>query len=459
MYSIQKSGFGGILADEMGLGKSLQTIYFLKQLIKENNADKFLIVVPTSLAYNWENEIKKFAPTINYKILAQNRKERRYQLENLKDTNVIITTYGLLREDKEYYQNMTFKVMIIDEGQNIKNPNTEITKTVNSIKAQTKFALTGTPIENSVAELWSIFNFIMPGFLGSKQKFEEKYKIKDFDENTNKKLETLSKLINPFILRRKKIDVITDLPEKIENNIYIELTKEQKKIYLAELEKVQKQTEEMLKNEGITKVRFEILKLLTKLRQICVNPNILYSNYDGGSGKITELINIVKNSIENGHKILIFTSFLTAINLTRQEFTKQGITSYTIDGSVSGKKRNELVNKFNTDNTNVFFITIKAGGTGLNLTGADIVIHLDLWWNPQAENQATDRAHRIGQKNTVQVIKLITKGTIEEKILELQNKKKLLSDKLIDSNNNENAFSKLTEKDIKDLLSHENMKD
>ncbi len=459
LYNIDKSGFGGILADEMGLGKSLQTIYFLEQLIKEKKEDKFLIVVPTSLAYNWENEIKKFAPNIKYKVLAQNRKERRKELDNIKDTNILITTYGLLREDKEYYQSMTFRVMIIDEGQNIKNSNTEITKTVNSIKAQTKFALTGTPIENSVAELWSIFNFIMPGFLGTKEKFEGKYRIKDFDENTNKKLDNLSKLINPFILRRKKQDVIKDLPDKIENNIYIELTKEQKKIYLAELEKIQKETDELLKTEGITKVRFKILTLLTKLRQICINPSILYSNYNGGSGKIEELTNIVKNSVENGHKILIFTSFLTALNLTREHLEKQGITSYTIDGNVSSKKRNELVNKFNKDNTNVFFITLKAGGTGLNLTGADTVIHLDLWWNPQAENQATDRAHRIGQKNTVQVIKLITKGTIEEKILELQNKKKLLSDKLIDSNNNENIFSKLTEKDIKELLSYENMKD
>jgi len=351
---------------------------------------------------------------------------------------------------------MNFKTMIIDEAQNIKNPNTEITKTVKSIKADTRIALTGTPIENSISELWSIFDYSMPGFLTSLQVFEKKYRVKDFDDETNEKLEGLNKLVSPFILRRRKKDVILELPPKIENNIYVSLTTNQKKVYLAELEKVNREMDSVLNDGGISRARFLILKLLTKLRQICIDPRIIYPDYKGGSGKLEEFVRVVSESVTNGHKILIFTSFKSALDLAREELLKENITSYVIDGSVSSKKRMDLVDKFNSDETNVFFIMLKAGGTGLNLTSADIVIHLDLWWNPQAENQATDRAHRIGQKNVVEVIRFITKGTIEEKILDLQNKKKILSDKLIDENKAEKAFSKLTEKDIKDLLSYEN---
>lgn len=456
LFNIDKTGFGGILADEMGLGKSLQTICYIKELLKENKDYKFLIVSPTSLAYNWQNEFLKFGKEIKFKVVAGMRESRRKVFDNLNDVNVIITTYGLLREDREFYDGIIFKTCIIDEAQNIKNPTTGITKTVKSIKADTKLALTGTPIENSLVELWSIFDFIMPGFLGSEENFESRYRVKDFDEDTTNKLNTLNKLIHPFILRRKKKEVITDLPDKIENNIYIELTTEQKKIYLAELEKVQKEMDEILAIEGISKARFLILKLITKLRQICIDPRIVFENYDGGSGKIEEFVRVIKTSVENGHKILVFTSFRSALEIARTELSNNDITSYTIDGSISSKRRIELVEKFNNDKTNVFFIMLKAGGTGLNLTSADVVIHLDLWWNPQAENQATDRAHRIGQKNVVEVIRFISKGTIEEKILSLQEKKKMLSDKVIDENSEAEAFSKLTEKDIKSLLSFEN---
>ncbi len=456
LYNIDKTGFGGILADEMGLGKSIQTIYYLKELLKEDKTYKFLIVAPTSLAYNWENEFDKFGKEIKYKTMVGLRSERRRELKNIDKYNCIITTYGLLREDKEIYDKINFRVMIIDEAQNIKNNNTEITKTVKSIKASTKLALTGTPIENSLSELWSIFDFVMPGFLGEQQGFDAKYKIKDLDSEADEKLDSLNKIVSPFILRRRKKDVIKDLPDKIENNIYVELTSEQKKLYLAELEKVNKEIDKALEEGGISKVRFLILKLLTKLRQICIDPRIVFSSYIGGSGKMDEFIKVVKETTRNGHKILIFTSFKQALLLAKSELDKNKITSYIIDGSVSSKKRMELVDKFNNDDTNVFFIMLKAGGTGLNLTSADVVIHLDLWWNPQAENQATDRAHRIGQKNVVTVVKFITKGTIEEKILDLQQKKKILSEKLIDSNNDTNSFSKLTEKDIKELLSYEN---
>ena len=457
LYNIYKTGFGGILADEMGLGKSIQTIYFIRQVIKEDKNSKFLIVVPTSLAYNWEREFEKFGKNLKYKVIVGSRTNRRQIFDDINNVNIFITTYGLLREDKDYFKEINFNSIIIDEAQNIKNPTTNITKTVKSMKSESMIALTGTPIENSLAELWSIFDFIMPGFLSNLTNFNSKYKVKEFDENTDILLATLNKQISPFILRRKKIDVMKELPEKIENNIYIELSTIQKQLYIAELDRVNKEIDKQLDEGGMTKVRFLILQLLTKLRQICIDPRIVFENYDGDSEKINTLVEIIKNSISNNHKILIFTSFKTALNLVKKELDKNKISNYVIDGSVSSKKRMDLVDNFNKNDTKVFLIMLKAGGTGLNLTGADVVIHLDLWWNPQAENQATDRAHRIGQENKVEVIKLITKGTIEEKIFNLQQKKKILSDKIIDSNERDkNLLSTLNENDLRDLLSFEN---
>ena len=457
LYNIYKCGFGGILADEMGLGKSIQLIYFIKEVLKEKPDAKILIIAPTSLVYNWSNEFDKFGSELKYKVFAENKNKRHEELYNLNDINILITTYGLIREDKEYYEKINFEVIAIDEAQNIKNNTSQMTQIIKSLKGNAKFALTGTPLENSVLELWSIFDFIMPGYLVSSLTFNRKYGIKNIDEDSVKVLDNLKKQIRPFILRRKKKDVVKELPDKIENNIYIDLTKEQKKIYLAELEKTKKRMEELLKEGIFNKSRIEILKLLTRLRQICIDPSIIYENYQGGASKIEELIPMIKDIIANGHKILLFSTYKTAIDIVNRELTNNDISCYVIDGSVSSKKRIELVDKFNSDNTNVFLITLKAGGTGLNLTSADVVIHLDLWWNPQAENQATDRAHRIGQKNTVEVIKLICKGTIEERILELQNKKKFLSDNLIEGEDvDQNIMSKLTSKDIKRLLSMDN---
>lgn len=457
LYNIYKCGFGAVLADEMGLGKSIQLIYFIKEVLKEKKDAKILIVAPTSLVYNWSKEFDKFGSELKYKVFAENKNKRHEELSNLDDTNILITTYGLVREDKEYYQKINFEVIAIDEAQNIKNNLAQMTQIIKSLKGNTKFALTGTPLENSVLELWSIFDFIMPGYLVSSLTFNRKYGIKNIDEDSVKVLDNLKKQIKPFILRRKKKDVVKELPDKIENNIYIDLTKEQKKIYLAELEKTKKRMEELLEDGTFNKSRIEVLKLLTRLRQICIDPSIIYENYTGGSTKIEELIPMIKDIISNDHKILLFSTYKTAIDIVNRELTNNDISCYVIDGSVSSKKRMELVEKFNNDNTNVFLITLKAGGTGLNLTSADVVIHLDLWWNPQAENQATDRAHRIGQKNTVEVIKLICKGTIEEKILELQNKKKFLSDNLIEGEDvDQNIISKLTGEDIKKLLSMDN---
>ena len=458
LYNLAKTGFGGILADEMGLGKTIQVIYYIKQMLKDNPTSKFLIVVPTSLAYNWEHEFDSFASQIKKAICIGSKEKRKHILKDLNKINVIITTYGLLREDEEIYENLNFNTMIIDEAQNIKNNHAGITKVVKSIKAETKFALTGTPLENSILELWSIFDFIMPGYLANLTKFQSKYKIKDFDEDSEILIKGLSKQINPFILRRKKSDVVKELPEKLINDIYIDLKDEQKKLYVAELNRVKEEMDKIIKEEGMNKARFLILQLLTKLRQICIDPSIVYDNYTDGSNKIEQLENIVSEYTKNNHKVLIFSSFKTALNIVKEKLNNAKIKTYMIDGSVPAKTRIEMVDNFNeNDDIKVFLIMLKSGGTGLNLASADVVIHLDLWWNPQAENQATDRAHRIGQTNTVEVIHLINKGTIEEKILELQNKKRILSDKLIDGEiRDKNIISELTKEDIEKLLSYEN---
>lgn len=458
LYNLAKTGFGGILADEMGLGKTIQVIYYIKQMLKDNPTSKFLIVVPTSLAYNWEHEFDSFASQIKKAICIGSKEKRKHILKDLNKINVIITTYGLLREDEEIYENLNFNTMIIDEAQNIKNNHAGITKVVKSIKAETKFALTGTPLENSILELWSIFDFIVPGYLANLTKFQSKYKIKDFDEDSEILIKGLSKQINPFILRRKKSDVVKELPEKLINDIYIDLKDEQKKLYVAELNRVKEEMDKIIKEEGMNKARFLILQLLTKLRQICIDPSIVYDNYTDGSNKIEQLENIVSEYTKNNHKVLIFSSFKTALNIVKEKLNNAKIKTYMIDGSVPAKTRIEMVDNFNeNDDIKVFLIMLKSGGTGLNLASADVVIHLDLWWNPQAENQATDRAHRIGQTNTVEVIHLITKGTIEEKILELQNKKRILSDKLIDGEiRDKNIISELTKEDIEKLLSYEN---
>ena len=458
LYTLAKTGFGGILADEMGLGKTIQVIYYIKEMLKDDENSKFLIVVPTSLAYNWDHEFAMFGSNIKRKICLGSKEKRINILKNLTDTNVLITTYGLLREDEDLYQNLSFNTMIIDEAQNIKNNMAGITKVVKKIQAETKFALTGTPLENSILELWSIFDFIMPGYLASLTKFQSKYKIKDFDEESEILIKSLSKQINPFILRRKKQDVIKELPEKLVNDIYIELKEDQKKLYIAELNRVKEEMKQIIENDGMNKARFLILQLLTKLRQICIDPKIIYENYTDGSNKLDQLEMLVNEYTKNNHKILIFSSFKTALNIVKEKLNNNKIKTYMIDGSVPAKDRMEMVDNFNNnDDVKVFLIMLKSGGTGLNLATADVVIHLDLWWNPQAENQATDRAHRIGQKNTVEVVHLITKGTIEEKILELQNKKRILSDKLIDGDiRDKNIISELTEDDIKTLLSYEN---
>ena len=453
LTTIYKCDLGGILADEMGLGKSVQTISFIKQILEENKDAKILIVAPTSLIYNWQKEFEKFGSDLKYVVVAENKAKRLEVLNNKDKYNIFITTYGLIRNDNDEYENMDFELCVIDEAQTIKNYQAGMTREIKKIKSKCKVALTGTPVENNITELWSIFDFIMPGYLNSLAKFKEKYNVHDVAEEDLEVLKTLSLQIKPFILRRKKSEVAESLPDKIENKIYIELPKKQKLLYMKELEDTKREMDEIIATEGFLKSRIKLLQLLTKLRQICIDPSVMYENYDGERAKIEELINIVKDSIENGHKMLIFSSFKRVLKNVQKEFEKEGISSYMIDGDVKNKERVRLVDKFNEDDTSCFLITLKAGGTGLNLVGADTVIHLDIWWNPSVEDQATDRAHRIGQTKKVTVLKLVTKGTIEERIIELQEKKKVLRDNLIEGHNSE-ALSSLTEKDIKDLLAY-----
>lgn len=454
LYTLYKCDLGGILADEMGLGKSLQVICFIKQILKEKKDAKIMIICPTSLVYNWKKEFDKFGSELRYVTVADNKQKRLEVMKNMDNYNIFITSYGLVRNDNDEYEKIDFELCVIDEAQAIKNYQAGMTREIKKIKARTKIALTGTPLENSVLELWSIFDFIMPGYLNSVVKFRENYGIKDIDKDSLEKLSNLNYQIKPFILRRKKNDVSKDLPEKIENNVYLDLPNMQKALYLSVLKESEKEFNDLVKNEGFKKARFKILQLLMKLRQICVDPHILFENYGGESIKMEKLLETVSDYISSGHKILIFSSFKMVIDKVKNIFDGSGISNYVIAGDVKSKTRMELVDKFNSDNTNCFLITLKSGGTGLNLTSADVVIHLDIWWNPQVENQATDRAHRIGQKKTVSVIKFITKGTIEEKIIELQNKKKILSDNLIEGKENSEVLSSLSENEIKSLLSY-----
>ena len=352
---------------------------------------------------------------------------------------------------------MNFELCVIDEGQKIKNYKANMTREVKKIKAKCKISLTGTPIENNLTELWSIFDFIMPGYLNNIHNFNEKYSISNIDDDNNKEiLKNLKSLITPFILRRKKSDVLKSLPDKIEKNLYVELDAKQKLLYAKEDKETKEKIEELVRTGGFLKSKMEILSLLTRLREICIDPKVIYENYNGGSIKMETIIDVIKENISNNHKMLIFSSFKRILDNLQGLLKQNNINSYMIDGSVKGTKRVEMVDSFNNDDTPCFLITLKAGGTGLNLIGADTVIHLDIWWNPQVENQATDRAHRIGQKKNVSVLKIICKGTIEERIMELQEKKKYLSDNLIENNDNAGSISNLKEEDIKNLLSFSN---
>ena len=442
-------GLGGILADDMGLGKTIQTLAFIVSE-KERVQEPTLVVAPTSVVYNWQAEADRFAPDLNVVVVAGTPRERTELVARGRQADVMITSYALLRRDIELYKDINFAYCFLDEAQYIKNPGSLSSRAVKIIMARGYFALTGTPLENSLMELWSVFDFVLRGYLLSRQKFAGKYErpiMKDQDERA---LRELQKQITPFILRRMKKDVLQELPPKVESKVLTDLTREQKKIYLAYLQQAKGEFEEAIATSGFERSQIKILALLTRLRQICCHPATFLENYQGGSGKLEYLRETVKDAISGGHRILLFSQFTGVLEIIRQYFDSEQINYFYLDGSTKIEDRGRLVRDFNGGQGEVFLVSLKAGGTGLNLTGADMVIHYDPWWNPAVEEQATDRAYRIGQKNSVQVIKLITKGTIEEKIYQLQQKKKEMIDSVIKPG--EAFISKLTEQELKDLL-------
>ncbi len=437
LKSLGKYGFGGILADDMGLGKTIQII----SLIDNDDSQKSsLIICPTSLTYNWKNEINKWAPSINVKIISGSASYRYNIITNMPEgKTVYITSYDSLRRDIEFYQN-TFRFIIIDEAQYIKNYFTQKAQAVKSLKGELKYALTGTPIENSLLDLWSIFDFLMPNYLGTFNDFRSRYASSIED----KSLYALSKKIQPFVLRRTKKDVLKDLPDKFEIIRVAQMHPEQRKLYESFLLKTK---DALLKVDN----KISILAMLTKLRQLCVDPRLCTNNYVGRSSKLDLCLEIIDEAIRDNHRILVFSQFKSLFPFLEERLKEKNILFLELTGDTPNKNRLSLVESFNNnDNIKVFLISLKAGGTGLNLTGADTVIHFDPWWNLSTENQATDRAHRIGQTKIVQVNKLICEDSIEEKVIELQNIKKELSDRII---SDDDSIGKLTEKDIQFLLS------
>ena len=446
--------FGGILADDMGLGKTIQLLAVIQSYLEEEkNPNPSIVVCPSSLSLNWKNEINKFAPNIKTIVIHGNAEERANQIGNIEKYNLVITSYDLLKRDIEEYkaQNYTFKYIIADEAQYIKNNNTQNAKVIKEIKAETRFALTGTPIENSLSELWSIFDFIMPGYLYSYRKFKEIYEVPIVKESDEWVLKKLKMLIEPFILRRTKQEVLTELPDKTVSILNNEMQDEQLKIYTSYMANAKREVNEELKENGFEKSQMKILALLMRLRQICCHPSLFISNYTGESSKLNQCIEVIKDAVLSGHKILLFSSYSSMLEIIGEELKKENIKHFKLTGQTKVGDRLKLVEEFNnSSDIKVFLISLKAGGTGLNLIGADMVIHYDPWWNLSAENQATDRTYRIGQKKNVQVYKLITKDSIEERIYELQEKKAELAKSMLST---ETTFiNKLTREDIMSLF-------
>ena len=440
---------GGILADDMGLGKTLQTITYIQDF-QNNNFGTHLIICPTSLVFNWAEEIKRFAPSLNTLIVYGPQQERANKISSASDYDIVLTSYPLLRRDIDLYDKLTFDTCVLDEAQYIKNRQSLNANATKRINAKVRFALTGTPIENNLAELWSIFDFILPEFFSNYHYYRNKYEIpiiRDFDVST---ANLLKKQIEPFILRRMKKDVLKELPDKIETKISVKMTPKQEEVYLAYLLESKRFIESDVKSFGLNKTRFEILSRLTHLRQLCNHPSLFLENYEGQSAKLNTLLEIVREAIDGKHRILVFSQFTAMLKIVGEELDHNQIPYYYLDGNTKLEDRAHYVRSFNKGNRQVFLISLKAGGTGLNLTGADMVIHVDPWWNPAVENQATDRAYRIGQTNKVQVIKLITAKSIEEKIYEMQEVKKNLVDSVIDSQ--ESFITQLTDNEIYDLF-------
>ena len=440
MKTLASYGFGGILADDMGLGKTLQSITFILSELADIRKKKLpvLIICPSSLTYNWLSEIMKFAPDIQAVVMDGNKIERGKLQKDVMDIDVVIISYPLLLRDIKWFEKQVFHTVFFDEAQAFKNPITQTAKAVKKIQADYRFALTGTPVENSLEELWSIFHVVFPELFKG---------LKDYSHLSRK---TIARRIRPFLLRRLKEDVLSELPEKIELMESVELLPDQKKLYAAYLAKLRHDTLKHLDKDTFRKNRIKILAGLTRLRQICCHPALFVDGYKGSSAKFEQLMQIIEESKLSGRRVLIFSQFTKMLQLIGKELAIQGLSFFYLDGKTPSEERVELCNRFNAGERELFLISMKAGGTGLNLTGADTVILYDIWWNPAVEKQAADRAYRMGQTNVVQVIKLVARGTIEEKMNELQEKKRHLIEEIIDSK--EKASSTLTEEDIREIL-------
>ncbi len=450
LATMDSYGFGGILADDMGLGKTLQIISLLLSKKEEGQDCSALVVCPASLVLNWQNEIQKFAPRLNVAAVIGSLAERGALLREMDDYDVIITSYDLLKRDIDRYRKKAFRYHIVDEAQYIKNQGTQNAKAVKAVVSRQRFALTGTPIENRLSELWSIFDFLMPDYLFGYKRFKDVYETDIVKSRDKRKIEMLGRQIAPFLLRRLKANVLRELPEKVESVVYARMEGEQKKLYHANLAKAKSDIREKIMENGFETNKIMILALLTRLRQICCHPSLCYEDYKGGSAKLETCTELLLEAVSSGHKVLLFSQFTTMLGIIENRLKKEGLSYYMLTGATEKSKRMEMVDNFNEDETRVFLISLKAGGTGLNLTGADVVIHYDPWWNVAAQNQATDRTHRIGQKNSVQVYKLIEKGTLEEKILKLQESKRELADSVV--NDELRGFQALTQEALMELL-------
>ena len=441
--------FGGILADDMGLGKTIQILSIIVDYVQNSKLSEdvipgqeqlkektrtSIVVSPSSLTLNWQSEANKFANELKTLVIRGTLSERKKQIQEIDNYDLVITSYDLLKRDIEIYKekDYQFRFIIADEAQYLKNSNTQNAKSIKQIKADTRYALTGTPIENSLAELWSIFDFIMPGYLYTYKKFKNIFETPIVINQDEKVMKKLKMLIEPFVLRRTKKEVLTELPEKTVTVLNSEMAEEQQKIYLSYLAQAKKEVLNALEIEGYEKSQIQILAALTRLRQICCHPSLFINGYQDKSSKLEQCMEIIEDGVASGHKILLFSGYASMFGIISKELEKRNIKYFKLTGATKVEERIELVNKFNENKEiKVFLISLKAGGTGLNLTGADMVIHYDPWWNLSAENQATDRAYRIGQKNNVQVYKLITKNSVEEKMYELQEKKSKLMDQVL----------------------------
>lgn len=443
LFNLTYYRLSGILADDMGLGKTLEIITLLKSVRTKNPN---LIVVPASLTFNWYNEFVKWTPSLNVMLITGNGSTREKLLSQVQPGQTIITSYDYLKRDLEIYKTMTFHFMIVDEAQAIKNFQTKNAEAVKEIKCVSRFAMTGTPIENSLADLWSIFDFCLPGYLKTYDEFKNEYEINIVKNHDSETLEKLNHQIAPFILRRTKNDVLKELPERFEQVIYAFMSEEQEKVYNATLLQAR---DKIIASNGENKMY--IFSMLTRLRQICCHPQLYHKDYEGDSAKLNLTKDIIEESIQANHRLLIFSQFTSMLDILDEQLTKDGIKHFKLTGSTPSSERFALVDEFNNnEEIKVFLISLKAGGTGLNLVGADTVIHYDPWWNFSAENQASDRIYRIGQKHNVQIIKMITKDSIEEKILNLQNMKKDLFDKVVGDDNN--ILSKLSNEELLSLF-------